>query len=419
MDRRQFNALLALGATGMMLEAPLAHGAVATRTVLYTAIGADLIRYDFDEHTGELTRGETITLPSAIQYVWRHPSNRWLYATTSDAPGGSVNAGTVHRLCALAVGPGGVLSLHGEPVVLTQRPIHNSVDGAGRFVLVAYNAPAKLTIHPIAPDGTLHGQVAEPEGLDLGIFPHQVRTLPANRSLVLVTRGNNAYHGRPEDPGALKLFRFDAGGRIAPLETVQVGGHGGLGYGPRHLDFHPRLPFAYVALERENQLHTHRIVGDRFVPEPVAIRSTIQVPTTAVTQMACAIHVHPDGHTVYVSNRSSPTVDFQGQKVFGGGENSIAVYRIDPNTGVPTQIQAADPRAFHVRAFGLSPSGRWLVAASLLDMNVRDGDHVRAVPAGLTVFRIEPDGRLTFRRKYDTPVGDRSQVWTALVTVPG
>ena len=51
-------------------------------------------------------------------------------------------------------------------------------------------------------------------------------------------------------------------------------------------------------------------------------------------------------------------------------------------------------------------------------MNVRDGDNVRHVPAGLTVFRIGSDDRLNFVRKHDVELGGKFQWWTGFVGLP-
>jgi len=47
--------------------------------------------------------------------------------------------------------------------------------------------------------------------------------------------------------------------------------------------------------------------------------------------------------------------------------------------------------------------------------NVRDGDAIRTLPAGLSVFRIGDDGKLTFERKYDIDVGDKTMFWMGMV----
>jgi 6-phosphogluconolactonase len=48
-------------------------------------------------------------------------------------------------------------------------------------------------------------------------------------------------------------------------------------------------------------------------------------------------------------------------------------------------------------------------------MDVRDGDKVRTVSAGLSVFRMNEDGRLSVARTYDIDVGDKSMWWVGMV----
>ena len=109
------------------------------------------------------------------------------------------------------------------------------------------------------------------------------------------------------------------------------------------------------------------------------------------------------------------TVMHEGKEVFGGGENSIAVFAIDQQTGEPKLIQHADPQSFHVRTFALDPSGRTMVAASILGRTIREGDTLKDVPTALSVFRVADDGRLTFQRKYDVETGGRYQFWMGIV----
>jgi hypothetical protein len=46
---------------------------------------------------------------------------------------------------------------------------------------------------------------------------------------------------------------------------------------------------------------------------------------------------------------------------------------------------------------------------------VREGDTIRTLPAGLSVFRMGEDGTLTFARKYDIDVGDKTMFWMGMV----
>jgi hypothetical protein len=59
-----------------------------------------------------------------------------------------------------------------------------------------------------------------------------------------------------------------------------------------------------------------------------------------------------------------------------------------------------------------------MVAEHNLPVNVRDGDGVKTVAAGLSVFRIGDDGRLTLARTYDVDVGDKLMFWMGMVPLP-
>jgi len=132
------------------------------------------------------------------------------------------------------------------------------------------------------------------------------------------------------------------------------------------------------------------------------------------TQMAGAIHVHPNGRFVTMTNRNSGTDEIGGRKVFKGGENNVAVFSIDQASGEPTLIQNIDARTNHLRTFAIDPSGRLLIAASILPMALRDGS---TLPAALVLYRIGADGRLEFARKIDVDTGRFMQFWTGIVTL--
>lgn len=137
--------------------------------------------------------------------------------------------------------------------------------------------------------------------------------------------------------------------------------------------------------------------------------------STQFRQAASTGHVHPNGRFVYGANRAQDTVEFQGKKVFKGGENSIVVYVINPSDGSLKTIQHIETRKIHPRTFHIHPSGRLMVAQHNLPVNVRDGDAVKTTAAGLSVFRIGDDGKLTFARTYDIDVGETTVFWMGMV----
>jgi 6-phosphogluconolactonase (cycloisomerase 2 family) len=408
-DRRTFATLVAgaFAAPGLSWAEDLTG-----KTVFYASIGPALSLYDLD--TDGLIKRSTITAPANIQYAWPHPSRKYFYIVSSN--GGPGVAGDKHFASAFRVDPTtGALSPHGQQM-LPSRPIHTSVDQAGQYLLIAYNDPSSVTVHRLNDDGTIGDLVKQPEKLDTGIYAHQIRATPSNQMVILVTRGNNAEPGKPEDPGAIKTFGFK-NGILTPLASIAPGN--GLGFGPRHLDFHPTRPWVFVSIERQSQLYVYRLdTATGLSREPLFVKSSLSDPNTKFVQAAGPIHVHPNGRFVYQTNRASPLIELNGQKVLAGGENNIAVHAIDQSTGEPKLIQNIDGRGVQLRTFGIDPSGHLLVAASVVPIQVREGSGVGTLPAGLSVYRVGDDGKLDFVRKYDVEATNQNQqFWSGMVTL--
>jgi 6-phosphogluconolactonase len=386
------------------------------KAVFYASVGPALTLYHLDVDKAALARQGTVQLPANVQYAWPHPSPHFLYVASSNGgPGSAGVKGNEHYLSALRVDANGALQAHGPFAALRARPIHMSLDRAGAYALVAYNNPSGVTVHRIEADGTVGEEVKQNASLDGGIYGHQIRVIPANNAAILVTRGNAAAAGKPEEPGALKVYALKDG---QLTNRASIAPNGGYGFGPRHLDFHPTLPLAYVSLETQNKLTVYRLKGDTLDPQAVFMKDTLAEPGQAITrQAASTVHVHPNGRFVYVGNRASDTVEVDGKQVFPGGENSIAVYAVDPRTGEPTLIQNADVHGIHPRTFSLDPSGRMLVSAQIRPTLVREGAGVRSVPANLTTFRVGADGKLTFVNAYEVDTGGAMQFWSGMVGV--
>jgi len=388
---------------------------VTANTVFYASTGPQLTLFGVDVAEAALEKRSAVVLPANVQYAWPHPSKRYLYVVSSD--GGPGVAGTMHRAHAFRIDPvSGSLQSHGEPQSLPSRPIHVSVDASGEYLLTAYNAPSSVCVHRLNADGSIGEAVRQGDKLDVGIYAHQIRTTPDNGAAILVTRGNNAADGKPEDPGALKLFAFKRG---ALSNLASIAPASGLGFGPRHFDFHPSAPWVYVSVERQNKLYTYQLQSDGVLgSEPLFVKDTLADPVNVKPgQGAGAIHVHPNGRFVYLTNRNQDEVDFQGRKVFNDGENNVAVFAIDEKTGEPNLIQTVEGHGIQLRTFGIDPSGRLLLAASIKPLLVREGNAVKTLSAGITVYRINADGTLAFVRKYDVDTGKGQQFWSGVVAL--
>jgi 6-phosphogluconolactonase (cycloisomerase 2 family) len=409
-SRRTFLSFLAGGAVAPQLAAAQERRG---RLALYTNVGPVLTHYDVDLATAALVKRDSVTLPAGVQYCWPHRNRRHFYVASSSGAPASVPVGAAHHVTAFEVDSAtGALRQIGDPMRLPVRPIHLTLDNESQHILVAFNNPSSLRVYRIHEDFT-PGEEVRQDTMDAGIYAHQVRVTPDGRHVVLVTRGNEGTPQRPEDPGALMVFEY-RNGRLSHQYKIAPGG--GRGYGPRHLDFHPTRPWMYVSVETQNQIHMHRLQDGTPLPDVLFNKTTLLEPTNIRSrQAASAVHVHPNGRFVYVANRSQELVDFNGRKVFKGGENSIVVYAINQETGEPTAIQHIETQKIHPRTFHMDPGGRLLVAEHNLPVDLRDGDGVRTVAAGLSVFRMSEDGRLTVARTYDVDVGDQMMWWVGIV----
>jgi hypothetical protein len=101
--------------------------------------------------------------------------------------------------------------------------------------------------------------------------------------------------------------------------------------------------------------------------------------------------------------------------VYQSTDSSVAVFKIDQHSGEPTLIQQIDAHGAHPRTFSMDRNGRVLIAASLGPMALREGSQNRVLPAGLSVFRIEQNGRLDHVRRLDVETGGKTQFWSGLV----
>ncbi len=117
------------------------------------------------------------------------------------------------------------------------------------------------------------------------------------------------------------------------------------GSGPRHLAIHPTLPRLYLMGELDAKLRVLEAVVTTW--QEIAVHPTLPDEFTG-EPAGCAIHFHPNGKTLLVSNRNS---------------NSITVFTID----AAGDLERA--AVFHCegqtpREFAISPSGRWLLVVN-------------------------------------------------------
>ena len=412
--RLAISALLTIGVLSWFSLRPAQVAADRAKESLYASVGAVLTQYDIDPDEATLTSKMSVTFPFNVQYAWPSPSNDVLYVAwsqrTADGPSGAqgVTAMRIDR------NTGALTEIVGQPLLLRKRPVHLSTDIPGKFLLVAHNnPPAGVTIFHLEPDGSIGSEVPQPGVVDGGIYAHQVRVDPSNQMAILVTRGNVPAEApsHVEEPGALKVFDYKNG---VLSNEVSIAPNNGFGFKPRHVDFLNRR-FVFLAVERQNQLQVYERLNHGIAELPKFTKTTLADPVhhnegLFPAQMVGPIHIDGNGHFVYVGNRNAGVGGFATD-----GENNVAVFSIDQQTGEPTLIQNADTHGFVPRTITLDKSGRILIASNQSAVRVRDANGVvTTVPTSLAVFRVSHDGTLEYVRKYDNAGG----TWAGTLVAP-
>lgn len=381
--------------------------------VVYAGLGEELTCYGVDAGSGGLNKLGSVGLPAEVQYAVPDGSGEHLFVASSNRNNEDSLDGQVHHLTTFRITrDSGRLTMLGRPVPLPDRPIHLTVDADAGHLLVAFSAPASLRVYKLNADRTPGEIVRQTETIEPGIYPHQVRVTPDGKQVILVSRGHNPRNGKPEEPGCLKVFDY-ADGQLR--NEISVAPNGGFGFGPRHLDFHPNGAWIYVALERQNKLQMFSRSNGRVSEQALFTRETLADPSlSGQRQMVGTVRVHPGGRFVYVANRGDQQKEDGGQKVFAGGENSLAVYEVDPESGTAALIQHVDTGGIHCRNFQFDPSGRIMVASHVKAIKVRQDEKVVTVPPRISVFQVGDSGRLALLKTHDIDTAGRRIFWMGL-----
>jgi 6-phosphogluconolactonase len=296
-----------------------------------------------NRRTGQLRRLSSVKAGVNPSFLAIHPSGGALYAVNEvDAFNGTASGGVTAFGIA---SDSGALSKRNEQASGGTGPCFISVDRTGQVALVANYDGGSVALLPIQSDGSL-ARAAQVDK-HTGSGPVKDRQAEAHAHCLLPDPTNRFALGA--DLGADRVFMYRLDPAAKSLRRVE-GGEAVMrpGAGPRHLAFHPTLPFVYVANELDSTIATLRLDAERGTLSVLDTRSTLAAGASGVNYPA-EIHVAPSGRSVYVSNR---------------GHNSIAVFSIAESTGALTQVQVVSTDGDWPRNFTLDPSGSWLLVGN-------------------------------------------------------
>lgn len=224
--------------------------------------------------------------------------------------------------------------------------VHLAIDPTGRWIVTANYNSGSVGVVPIQPDGTLgprsdlvelKGEPGPDRVRQAGSHPHDVVFDPSGRFLAIPDLGLDR----------IFVFRLDAAsGKLTPNDPPSVATRKRAG--PRHIAFHPRMPFAYVVNELASTVAAYRFDAQRGSLQTIQILPS--TPSSFTGELSSAeIAVSPNGRVVYASNRCN---------------NSIATFAVDERAGTLTPVGWVPTHGNSPRFFCLDPAAKFLYAAN-------------------------------------------------------
>jgi 6-phosphogluconolactonase len=307
----------------------------------------------------QITR-EGIINPS---YLTLDAEQQLLYAVSEIGP----DVDSSGQVVAYRIGKDGQLQELNRQPTFGFAPCYVSLHPDGSAVFVANYVGGTIAVYPRQEDGQLaeasqtwnfHGK--GPHAEQDASHPHCILPSPDGQYVYVADKGTDLVSG----------FRWQAG-RLSPLEsgTTKVQS----GSGPRHLAFHPRLPYLYLI----NELNaTVDVFAYETATGALQHRQNIStLPDDYEGWNACAdIHLSPDGKSLYASNR---------------GHNSLALFQVGEDGRLTPNGQVSS-RGEIPRNFVIAPSGEEVYIAN------QNSDNI-------VCYRRAEDGSLTFHWEAECP----------------
>jgi 6-phosphogluconolactonase len=312
--------------------------------------------FEMDPASGALTPKGVAAETVNPSFLAIHPSHKFLYAVGEV---GNFNGKKTGAVSAFAVDPKtGMLTLLNQQTSAGTSPCHIVIDKAGKNALVANYSSGTVASLPLSADGKLGEPVSVIQHTGSSVdksrqkepHAHSINLDAANHFAFAADLGLDKVLVYPFDPEKGTLTPD----KVAP-GTVKPGS------GPRHFAFHPNGHWAYVINEMGSTVTAFDYDAAKGTLKEVQSIGTLPKDYSG-THSTAEVVVHPSGKFLYGSNR---------------GQNSIAIFSIDPKTGHLTAVGHQGKDIKTPRNFNIDPSGKFMVVAN------QDGD-------SLVVFRIDP-----------------------------
>ena len=281
-----------------------------------------IVGFRRDVESGRLTRVGETRCPAEPAFLAASPEGRTLFVSlrsTGELASYGIDSDT-GELQVLSVVKGG------------EDPAFLRTDNTGKFLLTAYYAANKVTVHHVLSGGVL-GEVPVQTVLTAE-RAHGIGVTSDNRTVLVPHTGANriySFHFN-QQTGLLKPSQ--------PAFAVTPTTHE-----PRHVMLHPSDNWAYTSDEKGDSISVYSLKDGRL--SRLQTERTIPEDFDGDQNSTARCEITPDGRFVYVANR---------------GHNSLAAFSIDQRTGRVTAL-GQTPTEPTPRSFTIDRTGQFLYVA--------------------------------------------------------
>lgn len=351
LNRRKFLKIIGFGgATFLFSQSGFSQTQETSESMLlyvgtYTEKGSEGIYvYKFNAESGKLSKLHTVKNVVQPSYLTVNTSRTHLYAVNElveyeGKKSGSVSAFAIDQKT-------GNLTLINRQPSLGEAPCHISVTKNGKFALVANYLGGNVSVYPIETDGRLGVSVDLAQHTGSG--PNKERQESAHAHSINLDNKDRFAVAADLGVDKLMIYRFDDKTGKLTTNSAQPFFQTKAGAGPRHFAFHQNGKFAFVINELTSSITAFSFDENMGTLNELQTISTLPESYSGIN--TCAdIRISPNGKFLYGTNR---------------GHDSLAVYKIDEQSGKLNFVEHAPTGGKTPRNFTIAPNGRFLLAAN-------------------------------------------------------
>ncbi len=337
--------------------------------------------WKFASKSGALSPLGLMAQTAQPAHLWAAPNGKTLYTVNWETDGGV----SAYRINAHT----GALTFLNKTNAHGAQPNQVMVDPSGRVAVVVNYAGGSMAAYKLEPDGKL-GEAFYVDQHDENLQMSAKETASANKSPRSKQHGIQFSKDNKTlfitDLGLDRVYSYDfnaAAPSVTPGDPPYVSTH--IGAGPRRIQMSPDGRHLYVNHETDSEVEVFAIDGGRLT----SLQTLPTVPDAAKARNTTAeILLSADSRHLYVANR---------------GHDSIAIYRVDRQTGLLTLLENVASGGNTPRNIRFDPTGDWFFAANEKSGDIAEFRVDKAsghlTPTGVTVPINTPGGLIFLKAR--------------------